>query len=78
MADRSSAEIFGTLFRLLASDEPIDRDKLAAFLWAQTQKYDFCPYQMYCDDALRKFDLLRTNKEGQDVYFGDDGFDEAE
>ncbi len=64
MADRTSAGLFGSIFDALASGEQLDPQSV----WDMTGGYDFNPYQMGCDDALEKLDLLRqcTNEDCPD------------
>lgn len=53
MADRTSAEIFGKMFRHLAKD-PSDKNKaFAAEMTEWMAEYDFNAYQMDADEALR-------------------------
>ena len=54
MADRTSAGLFGSIFEALASGEPLD----PMVIWDMIGGYDFNPYQMGCDDALEKLDLM--------------------
>lgn len=54
MADRSSASLFAMIFESLASGKP----PTAEAIWAMTRGYDFSPYQMECDGALKKLGLL--------------------
>ncbi len=50
MADRTSADIFGRIFTLLASEGPNhDKEDLAKEIWDIAQDYDFDPSQMSCD-----------------------------
>ena len=66
MADRTSAQLFGKIFNLLASDKPLDdRPSLALQFWKMMDSgdYDFSPYQMDCDRALKKLGLLRELEE---------------
>lgn len=52
MADRTSAEIFGNMFQMLAED-PSDANKtMARRLMGTTRQYDFNHYQMDADEAL--------------------------
>ena len=60
MADRTSAEIYGTIFRALASDKPVNKKALARKFWAESFGYDFSPYQMDCDEELVKLGLAKT------------------
>ncbi|RJQ25725.1 hypothetical protein C4577_05005 [Candidatus Parcubacteria bacterium] len=71
MADRTSAAIFGDIFNMLASDEPIDKKQMALKVWEMSGEYDFTPYQMYCDDALIELGLARK---GVDPECPEDGF----
>ncbi len=58
MADRTSAALFGQIFRYLAEGEPDERAKtFAKNLMKQTREFDFCTYQMGCGDALKKLGL---------------------
>ena len=50
MADRTSAEVFGRVFKLLAESPTDDRKALAARLYAMASDYDFMDYQM--DDTV--------------------------
>lgn len=60
MADRDSAEIFGFVFEYLAEQPQDERTKaLALEMWAKTPGYDFCTYQMGCDEALIKLGLAQ-------------------
>jgi hypothetical protein len=63
MADRTSAEIFGTLFEYLAEERSDGRTRaFARKMWGTTGSYDFSNYQMGCDDALIKLGLARMVK----------------
>ena len=67
MSDRTSAEIFGEVFRILADHVELPGAKEAALkLWYMKQDngYDFSNYQMESDGALRELGLLR----GEDDY----------
>lgn len=63
MADRTSAGLFADIFCHLAGEKdqtPHERDvTFARWLWEQTRKYDFSPYQMGCDEALETLGLAR-------------------
>ena len=50
MADRTSAEIFGNIFNLLA-ENPTDENKLLAQRIYKMIIYDFSDCQMYADEA---------------------------
>ena len=53
MSDRTSAYLFGEIFKWLA-ENPDDRSrKFAKKLKGMARDYDFDEYQMYCDDALK-------------------------
>jgi len=59
VADRTSAGIFGDIFRMLADDAPLDRDSFARQIWEMSQGYDFHSCQMDADDELVKLGLAR-------------------
>lgn len=48
MADRGSAELFGSIFETLADKGTMTPEEF----WAWAHLYDFHPHQMGCDDAL--------------------------
>lgn len=59
MADRTSAHLFGTIFRLLAKN-PTDEHKLIAReIYDLTGDYDFSNYQMDADEELITLGLAR-------------------
>lgn len=69
MADRTSAEIFGSIFEML-SENPDERNKgIAKRIWSMIDAYDFNAYQMYVDDSLKMLELAR---EVRDEESGDD------
>lgn len=73
MSDRTSAEIFGNVFVLVARDttlakNPKGRNSLALQLWEMSKGYDFGPSQMDCDEALIGLGLARES--GSDVEYG--------
>lgn len=76
MADRTSAEIFGQIFELLAGDKPLDRRAFARQVWDMGLNYDFHWAQMGCNEALIKLDLARKGidpdhpEEGETVLYG--------
>ena len=73
MADRTSAELFGEIFKLLAELDPHDKQERAKKFWEQSRSYDFHPYQMDADYSLLRLGLARRN--GVDVvYFDDEDF----
>lgn len=57
MADKTSAALFATLFKKLASDPTEQHRQWALELWESTKGYDFSPYQMGCDEALKVLGL---------------------
>jgi hypothetical protein len=60
MADRTSAELFGMMFDIVAEELPEDRREAVALrLWKKSRMYDFSPGQMEVDEALRKLGLAR-------------------
>jgi hypothetical protein len=63
MADRSSAEIFSLFFEVI--DKHVGRGKLrkelAKKIWNASRNYDFHPYQLECDDALKRLGLARDS-----------------
>lgn len=75
MADRTSAALFGEIFELLASDEPIDRATIARRMWDKSGGYDFSPYQMSADDALMKLGLAHECKDCKAIVYDDDEHD---
>lgn len=71
MADRTAAELFGTLFELI--DEHVlepRRTELALKFWRQQRQYDFSPYQMEIDGTLLRLGLARR---GVDPDYPNDG-----
>lgn len=68
MADRTSAALFGSLFNWLASGEPIDPVEL----WKTMQEgdYDFSPYQMSADPALKNLGLYRKCPKCDESIYG--------
>ena len=59
MADRTTAALFGKIFNLL-SENPDQRAKqIAIEIWGERTEFDFCEYQMYCDEALIKLGLAK-------------------
>lgn len=84
MADRTSADIFGRIFELLAKNPTAENKRLAREIFQLSNKYDFDPYQMYGDEACLALDLARhgvdpTYPEGGVVvlFLGEPGFDSA-
>ena len=70
MADRTSARVFGKVFRLLAKKPTDEHKAIATELWPETEEYDFSPDQMYCDDALKALGLAKM---GVDPRWPDEG-----
>lgn len=69
MADRTSAEIFGTIFAYLAQT-PDERAKtFARALFYMSQGYDFSECQMECDDALVTLGLAKKLDDGSVQYW---------
>jgi len=60
MADRTSAEIFGTLFKLLAENSSEENKRIAHIMFDYTSEYDFNNYQMYADEACIKLGLAKV------------------
>lgn len=58
MADRTSAEIFGTIFRMLAEDPTDQHKEWAARLCEEMEQYDFNAYQMDADEALETLGVV--------------------
>lgn len=75
MSDRTAAELFSSIFQVLASDKPINRIAWAHEFWRRSKDYDFSPYQLYCDDALVKLGLAveRDGPDGSEIGYGPDG-----
>lgn len=68
MADRTSAEIFGTIFQRLAGnplESSQDVREFTAWLWELAGGYDFSDGQMECHEALAKLGLATV---GEDEY----------
>ena len=71
MADRTSAYIFGEIFRDIASMPALPiRSRLAKEYWKMSREYDFSEYQMEADEALLKLGLARK---GVDPDYPEDG-----
>lgn len=60
MSDRSSADIFATMFLLLDSDKT--KEQIAQELWKKTFEFDFSCQQLEIDDTLVRFGLARKVK----------------
>jgi hypothetical protein len=59
MADRTSANLFGTIFKLLAKNPTDEHKEIAKEIFAETGDYDFSNYQMDADEALIALDLAK-------------------
>lgn len=70
MSDRGSAEIFSSMFTMLAEDPTPQHRALARRLWTSSQHYDFHPMQMECNEALIRLGLARR---GIDPEYPDEG-----
>lgn len=57
MADRTSAEIFGRIFDMLAELPSQHNIETAAKIYNMAKDYDFNEYQMEADDSLIKLGL---------------------
>jgi len=62
MADRTSAGLFGWIFKLLAEDPTDDHKAIALEIYAYSAGYDFSEYQMNADDAGLKLGIARKGK----------------
>jgi hypothetical protein len=70
MADRTSAGVFGGIFKLLAENPTEEHKRMAKTISSMTKEYDFSPYQMYADDDLIKLGLAKL---GVDPKYPDEG-----
>lgn len=59
MADRTSAELFGTLFELLAENPTDEHKAIARRMFDLSGRYDFSEYQMEADEACVTLGLAR-------------------
>ena len=59
MADRTSAEIFGTIFEMLAENITDEQRLLALRIYKLSQRYDFTECQMDADDACLALGIAR-------------------
>ena len=60
MSDRTSAELFGTIFRLLAVNPTEEHKAMARLIWAKRGDYDFSDYQVYEEDARVALGISRV------------------
>lgn len=76
MADRTSAELFGTIFSFLAENPTPAHKSLAWRLYDLSQRYDFSECQMDADDALVMLGIARRGidpkhpEEGEVMLYG--------
>jgi hypothetical protein len=81
MSDRTSADIFSKMFKLLASDPTPQHKAWALKLWRETPYYDFSNCELGCDKELKKLDLARKRvdpeepDEGRVMFYGPEGAD---
>lgn len=68
MADRTSANIFGTIFQLLADYEgkKDSHKQIARKLYLLSSGYDFTIGQMGCDKALVKLGIITAENDEDD------------
>lgn len=76
MADRTSARLFGAIFRVLADihrrDDAVNPRVLAHEFLMMAANYDFHPHQMDADDALFALGLAWEDDEEVIHYEGED------
>jgi len=78
MSDRTSAEIFGYIFYLLAKNPDERNIKLASEIWESMAHYDFSPGQMEGNDELIKLHLAHYGEGAEKIFYkGKKGFDES-
>lgn len=63
MADRTSAELFSTMFEMLAENPTDEHKAMALKLWEKQYNFDFSPYQMGCEEALVTLGLAERGLE---------------
>lgn len=82
MADRTTAALFADFFIYLAGIrdpknpvKPTQREiEFAHELWKKIGDYDFSPYQMSCDRALRKLKLAHVDpRDKSNLLYGPKG-----
>lgn len=78
MADRTSAEIYRSIFRRLAEDPEAPKHRAWALaFWRESHAHDFSPDQMGCDDALVALGLAqrvlvtRANWTADETFYAD-------
>ena len=81
MADRTSAELFGRIFGLLAKNPTEEHKEIAREIFGFSNEYDFSHYQMYAEEACQKLGLCQRGidpdypEEGECwLWYGDKGF----
>lgn len=81
MADRTAANLFRTVFKLLAETPTEEHKDIAGKIFAMTGDYDFNEYQMNADEACVALGLAQEYSDPIDgdliVWPGDHGFDES-
>jgi hypothetical protein len=81
MADRTSAEVFATIFCHLAENPDERNTAMANWLWDLSKRYDFHPCQMDCPEELEKLGLVRrrilSTGDVEYYYKGKKGFDDV-
>lgn len=70
MADRTSAGIFGEIFKLLAENPSEENKALAKKILPKTREFDFNLYQMYVDGYLIKLGLAEMD--GEEIKYIED------
>lgn len=69
MSDRTSADVFGQIFTLLASNK--SKGEIAKALWKSSFNFDFSQCQMEADRALIKLGFARKVDVEEDVTYTD-------
>ena len=72
MADRTSAEIFGGMFKILAKNPDLRNKEMAKAVYKEIFNYDFNQYQMNCDEALTILGLAKYDEDSV-VYLNSSG-----
>ena len=70
MADRTSANIFGEIFCMLAENPSDEHKEMARRIFEHSREYDFSSYQMEADSACLKLGLIRR---GVNPHYPDEG-----
>ena len=66
MSDRSSPEIFATMFEFLADKPTEEHKRWALKLWRLSDNYDFAPETLECNKELEKLGLAHRGKDPDD------------